>query len=125
MRRLQRIGGVVLLVLWGLAPALHLHHILEHHLSAHHAVHGCSHHNHAAPDFPGSDHSEGVAASDACDLCDWQWAPADESAPAAFNLSRADHIVEVKLGRTSPPLTDDLVNSDHHRRGPPAEIRTV
>jgi hypothetical protein len=125
MRLFQRLGGGVLLVLWGLAPALHLQHIVEHHMPSHSGEHGCSHHAHHSSESQEKEGTAGVAASDACDLCDWQWAPADEGTPFLSISFGKPHCVEGKLGRTSPALKDNLANSDRYRRGPPEGISIV
>lgn len=120
MHRLQKFGGVLFLVLWGLAPCLHVHHAITHHLFAHHDGQGCSHHAHPTPSD--DDHEENVAfaASDACELCDWQWAPVEESRVSGALPLLTLYCVQSTLGRTSPAFNAGVVSSDHPRRGPPS-----
>lgn len=125
MRLFQRLGGGVLLVLWGLAPALHLQHLVEHHMPALHGGSGCTHHVHHASEDGGSDPASDLSASDACDLCDWQWAPADEGESFSSLANAKAFCLEGKLGRTSPALKDNLADQSRFRRGPPGGIRTV
>lgn len=114
----------MLLALWGLAPALHMHHVLEHHLVVHHGGETCSH-SHHDEGAEAHDTESGVASSDACALCDWQWAPSSEEKAAAFVCCGEPHRVQVVLGRVCPALYDHLSNRDCSRRGPPRGIRTI
>ena len=120
MRRLQKLGGLMFLVLWGLAPCLHVHHTITHHLLAHHDGQGCSHHAHQTPSGDDDEQDAAFAATDACDLCDWQWAPAEEGRVSGALPLLTFHFVQSTLGRTSPAFDAGVVYSDHPRRGPPS-----
>ena len=91
-------------------------------MPTHDRGHSCSHHADHGAQNQVPEHEAGFYATDACDLCDWQWAPAGEADPFVRITPGQFHNVEGKLGFTSPALGDDLAQSDLYRRGPPDGI---